>query len=141
MASSQSLARPGGNITGFSYMSADLAGKRLELLSKAFSKNKRIGMLYNPREPATRRELAATEDAARTLEGYARGDRCPDGPGVGPAFETAMAEQVDGLIVFTHGFAVLDRARILELAAGHRLPTLYGWRDFVDRGRSHVLWA
>jgi len=45
-----------------------------------------------------------------------------------------LAEQVDGLLVFTHGFAVLNRAQIIVLAARHRLPTLYGWRDFVDEG-------
>jgi putative ABC transport system substrate-binding protein len=46
-----SFARPGGNITGFSYMSTDLAAKRLELLSNAFAKESRIGILYNPQEP------------------------------------------------------------------------------------------
>jgi putative ABC transport system substrate-binding protein len=129
-----SLARPGGNITGFSYMSADLAGKRLELLSQAFSRNKRIGMLYSPREPATRRELAATEAAARTLGITLVAIAAQTVHELDQAFETALAERVDGLLVFTHGFAVLYRARIMELAARHRLPTLYGWRDFVDEG-------
>lgn len=64
----ESLARPGGNITGFSYMSGSLAAKRLELLSSAFSRSRRIGVLYNPREPATKGELASTEAAARTLK-------------------------------------------------------------------------
>jgi putative tryptophan/tyrosine transport system substrate-binding protein len=50
-----SLASPGGNITGFSYISADLAGKRLELLCSAFAKC--VGILYNPQEPATAAEL------------------------------------------------------------------------------------
>jgi putative ABC transport system substrate-binding protein len=129
-----SLARPGGNITGFSYMSADLAAKRLELLSQTFSRNKRIGMLYNPQEPATRRELAATEDAARTLGIAPVAIAARSADELDQAFETALAERVDGLLVFTHGFAVLHRARIIELAALHRLPTLYGWRDFVDEG-------
>ena len=129
-----SLARPGGNITGFSYMSAELAGKRLELLSEAFSRNKRIGVLYNPREPATRRELAATEVAARTLGIALVAVAAQTVDELDQAFETALAERVDGLLVFTHGFAVLNRARIMEVAARHRLPTLYGWRDFVDEG-------
>ena len=129
-----SLARPGGNITGFSYMSTDLAAKRLEILSKAFSKTNRIGVLYNPREPATRLEMQETEAAATmlgvTLQPLAAGH--PDD--LEPAFAAAKSERADAMVVFTHGFAVLNRARIMELAARHRLPTLYGWRDFVDEG-------
>jgi putative tryptophan/tyrosine transport system substrate-binding protein len=129
-----SLARPGGNITGFSYMSTDLAAKRLELLSKAFSKNNRIGVLYNPQEPATRLEMQETEAAASilgvTLQPLT--SRHPDE--LEQAFTVAMRERADALLVFTHGFAVLNRARIIDLAARHRLPTLYGWRDFVEEG-------
>src|SRR5258707_1873317 len=62
-----SFARPGGNITGFSYMSTDLASKRLELLSKAFSKSGRIGILYNPNEPATVLEMRETDVTARKI--------------------------------------------------------------------------
>lgn len=129
-----SLARPGGNITGFSYMSAGLAGKRLELLSRAFSRNKRVGVLYNTREPATRRELEATETAARTLEVAVVPIIAQQSSDLDQDFRIAEAERVDGLIVFTHGFAVLNQARLIELAARHRLPTLYGWRDFVVEG-------
>src|SRR5262249_54771605 len=59
-----SLAHPGGNITGFSYMSSDLAGKRLELLCSAFARCRSIAVLYNPQEPATKRELEETAAAA-----------------------------------------------------------------------------
>jgi putative ABC transport system substrate-binding protein len=48
------------------------------------------------------------------------------------AFTTALREHSDAMLMFTHGFAVLNRDRIIELAARHQLPTLYGWRDFVD---------
>ena len=61
------LARPGENITGFSYMSTDLAAKRFELLGRAFSKSGRIGILYNPNEPATMLEMRETEVAARNI--------------------------------------------------------------------------
>ena len=50
------------------------------------------------------------------------------------SFEAAVREQADALIVFTHGFAVLNRKSIIELAARRRLPTMYGWREFVDEG-------
>jgi putative ABC transport system substrate-binding protein len=129
-----SLARPGGNLTGFSYMSTDLAAKRLQLFSEAFSRNKRIGALYNTREPATKHEMESTLAAGRSMGVTVIPIAVQDVAQLEEAFQTAVAENTDGLIVFTHGFAVLSRARIMELAASHRLPVLYGWRDFVDEG-------
>ena len=61
------LARPGGNITGFSYMSTDLAAKRVELLSEFHASHSRFAALYNPGEPVTKLELQQTETAARAL--------------------------------------------------------------------------
>ena len=128
------LARPGGNITGFSYMSTDLAAKRVELLSKTFPKNRRIGVLYNPAEPATALEMRETEAAARTV-GVTLHSLAAQNPNqLNARFEEAVRAQADALIVFTHGFAVLNRSRIVELAAQHGLPTMYGWREFVDEG-------
>ena len=129
-----SLAHPGGNITGFSYMSSDLAGKRLELLCSAFATCHSIAVLYNPQEPATKRELEETEVAARNLGVTLKPMpvRYPDE--LGEAFANAGRDQVEGLLVFTHGFAVLNSARIVTLAARQRLPVLYGWREFVEDG-------
>jgi putative tryptophan/tyrosine transport system substrate-binding protein len=130
----QSLARPGGNVTGFSYMSGDLAAKRLELLSSAFSRSRRIGVLYNPREPATKGELASTEAAALALKVALAPIAAQTPEELEAAFRTATAQQLDGFIVLVHGFAVLNGPRIIALAAQHRLPVLYGWRDFVTDG-------
>lgn len=129
-----SLAQPAGNITGFSYMSTDLAAKRLELATKTFSKNNRVAVLYNPQEPATRLEMRETEAAARTLGVTLQPLAVRHAGELEQAFTAAVSERADALLVFTHGFAVLNRARIIELAARHGLPTLYGWRDFVDEG-------
>ena len=127
------LARPGENITGFSYMSTDLAAKRLEVLGRAFPKNGRFGILYNPAEPVTTLEMRETEAAAgfcvtlQALEAWNLDE-------VSECFDSAVRERADALIVFTHGFAVLNWKRIVELAAQRRLPTMYGWREFVDEG-------
>ena len=129
-----SLARPGGNLTGFSYMSSDLAAKRLALLCEAFAKCNRVAALYNPLEPATELELKETEVGARRL-GVALLPIAVRGVGdLEQAFATAAREGAQGMLVFTHGFAVLNRAPIMDLAAQQRLPVLYGWRDFVDEG-------
>jgi putative tryptophan/tyrosine transport system substrate-binding protein len=129
-----SLARPGGNLTGFSYMSSDLAAKRLALLCETFAKCNRVAALYNPQEPATESELKETEAGAQRL-GVTLQPIAVRGVGdLEQAFATAARDRVQGMLVFTHGFAVLNRVPIMELAARQRLPMLYGWRDFVDEG-------
>jgi putative ABC transport system substrate-binding protein len=128
------IARPGGNITGFSYMSTDLAGKRLELLHRAFPRNARVAVLYNPGEPATDLEMQQTMDAARRVGVAVQPLATREPDDLERAFDTAVREHVDAAIVFTHGFAVLNRARIIEQAARRRLPTMYGWREFVSDG-------
>ena len=127
------LARPGGNITGFSYMSTDLAAKRLELLIQSFP-NDRAAILYNPDEPATRLEMKATETAAQALGVKLLPLAARRSEDITQVFAQAAGERVAGVIVFTHGFAVLNRGRIIEMAARERLPTIYGWRDFVTAG-------
>src|SRR6266567_7593746 len=129
-----SLARPGGNLTGFSYMSSDLAGKRLELLCSAFTKCNSIAVLYNPQEPATKRELEETEAAAHSLGVTLKPVAARHPEDLEEAFAEAERGQVEGLLVFTHGFAVLNSARIIEMAARKGLPVLYGWREFVEHG-------
>lgn len=130
----QSLARPGGNITGFSYMSGDLTAKRLELLTSAFSRSRRAGVLFNPREPSTKSELVAADTAAKALKVAAVPISAETPEQLDAALAKAKEQELDGLVVLTHGFAVLNRARIMALAASYRLPMLYGWRDFVIEG-------
>lgn len=129
-----SLARPGGNLTGFSYMSSDLAAKRLALLCEALKRCDRIAVLYNPQEPATKSELEETEAGARKLGVTLLPVTAQNAVELERAFAEARRGEAQGLLVFTHGFAVIHGARIMELAARHRLPTLHGWRDFVDEG-------
>src|SRR5262249_48270097 len=118
--------------TGFSYMSADLAGKRLELLCSAVTKCSRIAILYNPEEPATTAELAAA--TARSLGVTIAPVAVRQVDELEQAFAAAAPDQVEGMVVLTHGFAVLNRTRIMELAALQRLPVLYGWREFAEEG-------
>ena len=129
-----SLARPGGNLTGFSYMSSDLAAKRLALLCEMFAKCNRIAALHNPLEPATESELKETETGASNLAVKLQPIAVRNLADLDQAFVTAARDEAQAMLVFTHGFAVLNRRRIIDLAARQRLPMLYGWRDFVDEG-------
>ena len=123
----------GGNITGLSFMSRDLAGKRLELLKETFPRAARIAVLYSPAEPSTLPELRETEAAARTLGVKLQPLEAREAGDLERVFATAR-QQADALIVFAHGFAVLHRGRIIELAAREGLPTMYGWSEFVEAG-------
>ena len=128
------LARPGGNITGLSFMSSDLAAKRLELLKQTFPRIARVAVLYLPAEVSTAPELRETEAAARTISVTLQPLEVRHPDDLEPLFARATRERADALLVFAHAFAFVHRDRIVELAARQRLLTMYGWREFVDVG-------
>lgn len=129
-----SLARPGGNATGFTLMAPELAGKRLELLREAISGVSRLAILMNTANPGFEPTLRQTESAARSL-----GVRLHLLEAAAPAeFERAFASMVErgatALHVQLDPMFLVQRARLVELAAKHRLPALYDLREFVDAG-------
>ena len=128
------LARPGGNITGFSYMSTDLAAKRLELLRQIYLTHSNFAALYNPGEPSTKFEMEQTEAAAQVIGVKLQRLAVSQPSELEQAFAAAAQERAGGVIVFTHGFAEFYRRNIIDAAARHRMPTMYGWRDFVAEG-------
>jgi putative tryptophan/tyrosine transport system substrate-binding protein len=91
-------------------------------------------VLYNPEEPATTLEFEETEAAAGRLGVSLQPVVARHADELEQAFAGAEHGRVDGVLVFTHGFAVLNRARIMQLASQQGLPTMYGWRDFVEEG-------
>jgi putative ABC transport system substrate-binding protein len=128
------LGHPGGNITGFSYMSTDLAAKRLELLHDIQSSHSHFAALYHPGEPAAKLEMETMVTAARTTGVKLLALETSQPTELDQAFATAAREGAGGIIVVTHGFAELYRRNIIDAAANHRMPTIYGWRDFVQEG-------
>jgi putative tryptophan/tyrosine transport system substrate-binding protein len=126
-----SLARPGGNITGFANISAELAGKRLELLKQAFPKVNRVGHLWGGQTGAAHfREIEAPARALRLqLEALEM-----KGPGdLENAFRTA-AKDTDALIVVAASWINNHRARIVDLAVKTRIPAVYTLPHFVHEG-------
>jgi ABC-type uncharacterized transport system substrate-binding protein len=128
------LARPGGNITGLSFMSSDLAAKRLELLKQTFPRIARVAVLYLPAEVSTAPELRETEAAARTIGVTLQPLEVRHPDDLAPLIAKATRERADALLVFAHAFAFVHRDRIVELSARQRLPTMFGWREFADVG-------
>jgi putative tryptophan/tyrosine transport system substrate-binding protein len=129
-----SLARPGGNVTGVTLMSPDLVGLRLALLREAAPAAKRIAVLYSAAEPPTERELRETEAAAQTLGVTLQPVEASNVDALNQAFSNAIAGGADALLTFPHVFAFFHRRRIAELAAQHRLPAMYGWREYAAAG-------
>ena len=131
-----SLARPGGNVTGLSVISPELSGKRLELLKGVVPKLSRVAVLWDadPGNPFPRLVLKEMEIAAAALRVQLQllGIREPkelDG-----AFEAATRGRAGGVVVVGGPLTIANRMQIVILAAKHRLPVMYGLKEFVEAG-------
>ena len=130
-----SLARPGANITGLTTMSPDLSGKRLELIREVVPRLQRIGVLWHQDSPSSVEAFKELKAAAQSLRVDVRslGVR-PPVPEISKAFGTAKSWRADALIALDDALILSNRTRIIALAARHRLPAVYGYREFPDAG-------
>src|SRR5262249_14932759 len=133
-----SLARPGGNITGLSSMSFELATKRLEILKETVPKLARVGLLRlagDGRGISTDLQLKELSAAALALKLKLEEIRTqPDPKGLESAFETAKQKQVGGIMTISTRRFYAERKQIVELAGKNRLPAIYFQKEFVDEG-------
>jgi putative ABC transport system substrate-binding protein len=127
----QSLARPGGNITGLSLQSAELAGKRLELLKEVVPSAAPTAVLWSRYSLQNWQE---TQAAARQRGWKLVSLEIQDASEIDRAFKVAADARAGALLVFASGPLVSHRRRIAELAARSRLPAMYELRLFVDDG-------
>jgi putative ABC transport system substrate-binding protein len=128
-----SLARPGGNVTGFSNLSFELNTKRLEILKDAVPKLARVGLLRSAggsdlqlkdlRPAAVALKLKLEEIEAQL-----------DTKGLESAFQTAKQKQVKAIMTISARPFFAERKRIVELAGKYRLPAIYFQTEFVDEG-------
>ena len=131
-----SLARPGGNITGLSTLTRDLGGKRFELLAEVLPQLSRVGVLNKSEEPSAaagvfeqyRTAANALKIQIQSLE--VRGQN----PDLEDAFRTAVKGRVNAMITITSAPLFRQRKRIADLAITHRLPTLYQGSAWVEAG-------
>ena len=129
-----SLARPGGNITGVLIApDGTLAGKRLELLKAAVPQATRMAYLAPPADPATRLQLQETRRAASMLGVELVDVEVRDGD-YERAFAAIAVLRPSALVVAANNFFVRDRLPIIALAAKHKLPAIYEWREQVLDG-------
>jgi putative ABC transport system substrate-binding protein len=128
------LARPGGNVTGLSALTSELIPKRLELMREMIAGIRRIAFVQNignPIAPSQWEQLATT---ARSLglEVQLLDVRKPED--IVRAFDTAIAWRADAMLVGNDTVTQANRRQVVELAAKHRLPSMYHAREFVDAG-------
>ena len=129
-----SLARPGGNVTGFAFLLPELSGKRLQLLKDAIPGLSRAAILWNVANPFKPFDLKEVQGVAAALK-VAIQTLPIQGPNdLAHAFETAVASGAGGLITLDDPLTIAHRKQIVDLAFKHRLPALYGVKPFVDAG-------
>jgi putative ABC transport system substrate-binding protein len=130
----RSLARPGGNITGFAFQHPELSGKRLALLKETIPKLSRVAVLWNADNPYKAVDMKEVEAAAAGLGVMLQSLAVRGVDGFDSAFEAARHGRAGCIITLEDPFTITHRARIVELARKHRLPALYGRRLYVDAG-------
>lgn len=130
----QSLARPGGNITGLSTINVELGAKRLELLKEAFPKVMHVAVIYNPDDSANVLQFTQTEQAAKVLAVRLLPLAVKKPDEFAPAFARMQREGADALIVMENPVSFTIRNAVVALAGKHRLPAMYALKEFVDAG-------
>jgi putative ABC transport system substrate-binding protein len=131
----ESVARPGGNVTGLTNLSGDLGGKRLELLKEAVPKITRVAVIYDPTIPPNVTEVKeALPVAARALRLTIRTSEVRDAKDLDNFFAALDKQPVDGLYVPEGPLMRINGKRIAGLALKHRLPSMYDNRAAVEAG-------
>ena len=128
-----SLAKPGGNVTGLSLQAANLAGKRIELLREVVPLLHRLAIIFNAGNTQPVLAMEETQAAARALGLAVTPLEIRNASDIAPAFD-AVKGQTDALYVAIDQLMVANLPRILTLALGARLPTIFSTRDFVHAG-------
>ncbi len=127
-----SLARPGGNLTGVSSFSSDLAGKRLELLKETIPNLSRVATFWNLSSTDLFRK--ETEQAAELLKVQLVAIEIRSLDGLQDAFGSLARERANAAIIGGGGFFVTHQTRMIELATKHRMPAMYPELEFVLAG-------
>lgn len=130
-----SLARPGGNVTGNSSASVEVAGKSLELLNEVAQERRRVGILWNPANPVFQRQMLAEAEAASLRLGLQpQAVAASDVKGIDQAFQTLARGRAEAVAILADPIFVRERGRIAALAARGRLPSVGGIREYAEAG-------
>ena len=129
-----SLARPGGNITGFSILAPEISGKQLELLKEIVPKLSRVAVLGSSAEPANARTLRETELLAGAFKVQLQYLDVLAPKDIRPAFQAANKGRAEAMLALSNFVIISQRTQIADLAIKNRLPAIYPWPEFVEDG-------
>ena len=129
-----SLARPGGNVTGFSLSAQDIIPKRIELLRDAVPAITQVAVLVNPTQPGSVVELREAERVSRELRMRLHVFEVRDQVQLEKAFSTMPRQHIHGLVVLFDRFFITELKAIVDLAERHHVPTIHYTSEFVDAG-------
>jgi len=130
----ESFARPGGNITGFTSITGELGGKRLELLKEAVPKIARVAVLYDPANPGGVTVVKEVQTVARPLGLTVQFWEVRSTDGFESVFAALSKERPDGLLVAPAPLMTANEKRTAGFALRNRLPSMYSRRESVDAG-------
>jgi putative ABC transport system substrate-binding protein len=128
------LARPGGNVTGFTNVDPDLSAKRLQLLRETFSKASRVAVLYHGGPGGDQDELRETQIAAKKLGVQIQALHVLEPDQFQRAYAAMTKERAQALIIFSGSFTNSHRRELLDLAAKIRIPTMCGNPEWSEAG-------
>jgi putative ABC transport system substrate-binding protein len=129
-----SLARPGGNLTGMTLLSVDLASKRVELLKQAAPRASRIAILTNPAHPGEEEELRETEIGAQRLGLTVQPFPVRTVADVNAAMDAIARNHIDSIVALSNFLIMHRRYAIAEFAIKQGIPTISSWEDFAAAG-------
>jgi putative ABC transport system substrate-binding protein len=129
-----SLARPGGNVTGFSPFQFELMPKRLELLTELVPQARVIALLVNPNDPRAEGLIRDMRETARTKGVQLPILKAGTESEIDAAFTTLVELQAGALLVFPDPLFLSRREQLLALASRHDLPAIYPWRELAAAG-------
>jgi putative tryptophan/tyrosine transport system substrate-binding protein len=130
----QSFSRPGRNFTGSTFLSLDVAQKRVQLIHELVPNLRTLAILSQKNHPGEPSEYAATQEAANALGVRLAYVPFPSGAEIDDALERVKGAVADAMLVFPDGVTMVHRAKIAEFAKAQRLPSMFGWREYCDAG-------
>jgi putative ABC transport system substrate-binding protein len=129
-----SLSRPGGTMTGVTWLGGELGAKNLELMRELLPAVDVIGVILNPARPTAEAQLKNAQDAARAIGKTLRVYQAKTFAEVAAAFDLAGSEKVGALFIASDPVFLVDVKRVVEMASQHAIPTVYFLREFVVAG-------
>jgi putative tryptophan/tyrosine transport system substrate-binding protein len=129
-----SLNRPGGNVTGVTFVAAELGAKQVGLLHELQPGAARLGVLVDPNFAATQSFVSDVQAAALSIGKQIEVLEAPTGRDIDTAFARLAQKPIDGLLVAPSPFLINRRVQLVTLATYHRVPAIYPWREAVQTG-------